>query len=89
MTKYEIKKFPIVATVIVLLSLVAAVIATTISLFNLSYDGAVSLALLEIVAAVLLLAGITTGKVTLLRVISIILPALAVPACLIPYVYNT
>jgi hypothetical protein len=73
MVKYEIKKFPIVATVIVLLSLIAAVIATTISLFNLSYDGTVSLALLEIVAAVLLLAGITTGKVTLLRVISIIM----------------
>ena len=73
MVKYEIKKFPLAATILTLLGLVAAVISVTISLVNTSYDGYVSLALLEIVATVLIIAGLTTGKVTLLRVISIII----------------
>lgn len=72
MVKYEIKKFPILATVLTILGLVAAVISITISLISTNYDGFVSVALLEIVATVLFIAGLTTGKCTLLRVISII-----------------
>ena len=72
MVKYEIKKFPLLATILTILGLVASVISITISLVNTTYDGFVSVALLEIVATVLFIAGLTTGKCTLLRVISII-----------------
>ena len=73
MIKYEIKKFPLLATILTILGLVAAVISITISLISTNYDGFVSVALLEIVATVLIIAGLTTGKCTLLRVISIII----------------
>ena len=73
MVKYEIKKFPLLATILTILGLVAAVISITISLISTNYDGFVSVALLEIVACVLMIAGLTTGKCTLLRVISIII----------------
>ena len=74
MTKYEFKRFPIVATVLTILGLLAAVLAISISLMSSKYyDGTVSLALLEIAATVLILAGLTTGKVVLLRVISTII----------------
>ena len=73
MVKYEIKKFPLLATILTILGLVAAVISITISLISTNYDGFVSVALLEIVATVLIIAGLTTGKCTLLRVISIII----------------
>lgn len=73
MTKYEFKKFPIAATVFTLVGLLAAVLAITISLMAYEYQGGVVfLALLEILATVLVLAGLTTGKIGLLRVISII-----------------
>ena len=73
MTKYEFKKFPILATVVTIIGLLAAIISISISLVTSTYDGFAALALLEIVATVLALAGLTTGKVTLLRVISIIM----------------
>lgn len=73
MTKYEFKKFPIIATVLTLLGLIAAVVAVTISLLNYNYDGTIALSLLEVVATVLVLAGLTTTKVGLSRVISIII----------------
>ena len=74
MAKYVFKKFPIVATVLTILGLLAAVLAISISLMSSKYyDGTVSLALLEIAATVLILAGLTTGKVVLLRVISTII----------------
>lgn len=73
MTKYEFKKFPIIPTILTLFGLVAAVVGVTISLLNTSYDGTIALALLEVLATVLVLAGLTTGKVGLSRVISIII----------------
>lgn len=73
MTKYEFKKFPILATVVTIVGLLAAIFSISISLMTSSYDGFAALALLEIVATVLVLAGLTTGKVTLLKVISIIM----------------
>lgn len=72
MSKYEFKKFPVLATVLTLLGLFMSVMAISISLMTNNYDGTVSLALLELSAAVLFLAGLTTGKIGLLRVISII-----------------
>lgn len=74
MAKYVFKKFPIVATVLTILGLLSAVLAISISLMSSKYyDGTVSLALLEIAATVLILAGLTTSKVILLRVISTII----------------
>lgn len=74
MVKYEFKKYPILATVLTLIGLVLGVVAISVSLIVKPSNGGVAfLALLEIAAAVLVLAGLTTGKVILLRVISIIL----------------
>lgn len=74
MRRYEFKKFPLLAIVLTILALVSAVASITISLAINDYgDGIVFLALLEIVAAVLILAGLTTGRTTLVRVISIII----------------
>lgn len=72
MIKYEFKKFPVLATVLTILGLFSAVIAISISLISTRYDAGVPLALLEVVGTVLFLAGLTTGKVGLLKVISII-----------------
>ena len=72
MTKYEFKKFPILATVLTIIGLFSAVLAISISLMT-YLDAIAGLALLEIVGTVLVLAGLTTGKVGLLRVISIIM----------------
>lgn len=72
MTTFEFKKFPVLATVLTILSLFCAVIAISISLINIEYASGVPLALLEVVGAVLFLAGLTTGKVRLLKVISVI-----------------
>lgn len=74
MRRYEFKKFPLLAIVLTILALVAAVISITISLAIDDYgDGIVFLALLEIVASVLILAGLTTGRTGLVRVISVII----------------
>ena len=72
MSKYEFKKFPVLGTILTLLALFTSVMAISISLMTNNYDGTVSLALLELSAAVLFLAGLTTSKTVLLRVISII-----------------
>lgn len=74
MVRYEFKKFPILAVVLTLAGLVLSVIAISVSLVvKPNSAGVAFLALLEIVSAVLVLAGLTTGKVVLLRVIAIIL----------------
>ena len=74
MAKIELKKFPTLAIVATLVSLVASVLAISISLMAYEYEGGVVfLGLLEIVAAVLILAGLTTGRAVLLKVISIII----------------
>ena len=73
MSKYEFKKFPLLATLLTIVGLILAVVAISASLSFRNTDGGVAaLALLEIIAAVLFLAGLTTGRVGLLRVISII-----------------
>ena len=73
MSKYEFKKFPLLATILTIVGLILAVVAISASLSFRNTDGGVAaLALLEIIAAVLFLAGLTTGRVGLLRVISII-----------------
>ena len=73
MARYEMKKFPILATVLTLLSLFIAVIAISISLMNDIYDAIMTLGLLVVVGSVLVLAGLTTARVMLLRIISIII----------------
>ena len=74
MVKYEFKKFPLLAVVFTIVGLLLGVAAISVSLVVKPNSGTVAfLALLEIVSAVLVLAGLTTGKVILLRVISIIL----------------
>ena len=72
MIKYEIKKFPLVATILTVLGLVCAVVAIATSLLSDGFSWIASLALIEIIATVLFLAGLTIGRVGLLRVISII-----------------
>ncbi len=77
-TKYEFKKFPVAAVTLTIISLVLAVLATSISITvndNGFYDSyhLGGLAIIEVVAAVLFLAGLTTGKGGLVKVISIIL----------------
>ena len=66
MSKYEFKKFPVLGTILTLLALFTSVMAISISLMTNNYDGTVSLALLELSAAVLFLAGLTTSKTVLL-----------------------
>ena len=72
MIKYEIKKFPLVATILTVVGLVCAVVAIASSLLSDGFSWIASLALIEIIATVLFLAGLTIGRVGLLRVISII-----------------
>ena len=72
MIKYEIKKFPLVATILTVLGLVGAVVAIASSLLSDGFSWIATLALFEITATVLFLAGLTIGRVGLLRVISII-----------------
>lgn len=73
MRKYEFKKFPLLATILTVVGLILSVISVSIALMSDTYVGGyATLAILEIVAAVLVLAGLTTGRVVLLRVISII-----------------
>ena len=77
-TKYEFKKFPVAAVTLTIISLVLAVLETSIYItatdsgFHGDYHLG-GLAIIEVVAAVLFLAGLTTGKGGLVKVISIIL----------------
>ena len=74
MNTQEFKKFPIVATVLSIVAILFSVIAITSSLMEDTYlfAGTVVLGLLLLVASVLFIAGLTTGKIVLLKVISII-----------------
>ena len=73
MNKYEFKKFPVLATALSAACLLIAVISIAVSLaIDEFYDGTVFLGLLLVVASVLFIAGLTTGRVLLLKVISII-----------------
>ena len=73
MIKYEFKKFPLLATILTVLGLVCAVVAIASSLLSDGFGWIASLALIEIIATVLILAGLTIGRVGMLRVISIII----------------
>ena len=74
MNTQEFKKFPIVATVLSIVAVLLSVIAITSSLMKDTYlfAGTVVLGLLLLVASVLFISGLTTGKIVLLKVISII-----------------
>ncbi len=73
--QYEFKKFPILATVLAAACLLFAVIGVTSSLFNYDYfyGGPVFTGLLLVIVSVLAIAGLTTGRPLLLKVISIII----------------
>lgn len=73
--QYEFKKFPILATVLAAVCLLFAVVGVTASLINYEYyyTGPVVTGLLLIITAVLVVAGLTTGRPLLLKVISIII----------------
>lgn len=73
MRKYELNGFPRLAIIMTILGLFLAVVAMSVSLIVPDSGNAGGLAIFEIVGAVLVLAGLTTGKVLLLRVINIIL----------------
>lgn len=72
--QYEFKKFPILATILAAACLLFAVIGVTSSLFNYEYfyGGPVFTGLLLVIVSVLVIAGLTTGRPLLLKVISII-----------------
>lgn len=77
-TKYEFNKFPVAAVTLSIIGLVLAVLATSFSItandqgfYGDAHLG--GLAIIEVVAAVLFLAGLTTGKGGLVKIISIIL----------------
>ena len=74
MNTQEFKKFPIVATILSIVAILLSVIAITSSLMEDTYlfAGTVVLGLLLLVASVLFIAGLTTGRIVLLKVISII-----------------
>ena len=77
-TKYEFNKFPVAAVTLTIIGLVLAVLATSISITAVDsayYDSyhLGGLAIIEVVAAVLFLAGLTTAKGGLIKVISIVL----------------
>ena len=81
MNQFEFKKFPVLATVLAIVSLVLSVVAITSSLGINDYaDGSLYLGLLLLVASVLFVAGLTTGRLTLLKVISIITSACVITA---------
>ena len=73
--QYEFKKFPILATVLAAVCLLLSVIGVTASLadYNYYYTGPMISGLLLIIVAVLVIAGLTTGRPLLLKVISIII----------------
>ena len=73
--QYEFKKFPILATILAAACLLFAVIGVTSSLFNYDYfyGGPVFTGLLLVIVSVLVIAGLTTGRPLLLKVISIII----------------
>ena len=72
--QYEFKKFPILATVLSAVCLLLAVSAATASLvdYDYYYTGPLFCGLCLVVVAVLFIAGLTTGRPLLLKVISII-----------------
>ena len=72
--QYEFKKFPILATVLAAVCLLLSVIGVTASLadYNYYYTGPMIAGLCLIIVAVLMIAGLTTGRPLLLKVISII-----------------
>ena len=73
MNQVEFKKFPILATVLAIIGVVLAVAAITSSLGVSNYTGgSVFLGMCLLVASVLFVAGLTTGKIMLLKIISII-----------------
>ena len=73
--QYEFKKFPILATIIAGVCLLFAVIGVTASLTNYEYyyTGPMVTGLFLVIASVLAIAGLTTGRPILLKVISIII----------------
>jgi len=73
MKDLEFKKFPILATMLSILIVVLSVVAITIGLSRESfvYTGSLFTGLALLVASVLFIAGLTTGKIHLLKVISI------------------
>ena len=85
MKRFEFEKFPILATVLAVVGLVLAVVAVATSLLDDLYflEGIAFLGLLEVVATVLLIAGLTTGRTILLRVISIIVTVASLVAIFI------
>ena len=83
MIKYEIKKFPLIATILTILGLVCAVVAISTSLLSSGFSWIASLALLEIIATVLFLAGLTIGRVGMLRVISVIVTVCLLITCFV------
>ena len=72
--KNENKKFPIVAVVLTVIALILAVACASTGIYLASYKtaGTTTLALFEIVVAVLFIAGLTASKNVILRVVSII-----------------
>ena len=83
MIKYEIKKFPLIATILTVLGLVCAVVGLSTSLLSSGFSWIASLALLEIIATVLFLAGLTIGRVGMLRVISVIVTVCLLITCFV------
>lgn len=73
MTRYEFKKFPLPAIILTMIALFLAVVCISSSLIADHYDGFAPLAIFEIAASVLVLAGLTTGRIGLTRVISLII----------------
>lgn len=73
MKDLEFKKFPILATMLSILIVVLSVVAITIGLSRerFVYTGSLFTGLALLVASVLFIAGLTTGKIHLLKVISI------------------
>ena len=72
--QYEFKEFPILATVLAAVCLLLSVIGVTASLadYNYYYTGPMVAGLCLIIVAVLMIAGLTTGRPLLLKVISIV-----------------
>ena len=72
--QYEFKKFPILATILSAVCLLLAVVGATASITNYDYyyAGPLFSGLCLVVVAVLIIAGLTTGRPLLLKVISII-----------------
>lgn len=72
MSKNENKQFPVIAIILSALAIVLAVISIAFAATDDYYGGNAALGILELVASVLFLAGLTTGKRVLARIISII-----------------